>query len=305
MKKKLLILGGVIVVVALLCFGVFVQMQKTSSLSQGYATDEMRAGVSRGWEEEAMDDRALDMPKTASAVPSPTNQAADFDRIVVYSASISIVANDVSATVETIKAHTTEVGGYVASVSSSLEQDVPRAQMSLRIPTEKLEDTLQFIREQGVRVVDDSLSGQDVTEEYVDLQARLKNLQASETQLLTIMKTASKVEDVLKVHSQLQQVREEIERLQGRKQYLDHWTKLADVRVSLSTDASAIPVVKSSETWRPLVIAKEAIAALVLVLKSVVNVIIWIVVFIPIWGTAILAVLWKRRKKKTPSGRRN
>lgn len=237
-------------------------------------------------------------PQWAEADDSASAQGQVGERIVIRSARLAIVSKDVQKATEALKGYAQENGGFVVSANvESAESEAPTATVSFRIPADKLDAAVAFVRLQAVRVASESIAGEDVTEEYVDLTARLKNLTASETQLLAIMKDARKTEDVLAVRREIERVRAEIESLTGRKKYLDQSAKMSSVVVTIATDEASLPVVKTEDQWRPVVVMKQAAAALLDVLKFLVNVVIWAIVFVPVWGTAILVVrYWKRKR---------
>lgn len=220
------------------------------------------------------------------------------ERLVIRSAQISIVSQEVKQAAEALKRYAQANGGFVVSAQVwSEEGSPPSAQVSFRIPADKLDATVAFVRSQAVRVASESVTGEDVTEEYVDISAKLKNLEASEEQLRAIMKDAKKTEDVLAVHRELTRVRGEIDALAGRKKYLEQSAALSSVTVAIATDEASLPVVESGDQWRPLVVAKGAVAAFLGVVRFLANFAIWAVIFVPLWGTAYLAVrYWRRRR---------
>ncbi|MDD5103320.1 MAG: DUF4349 domain-containing protein [Candidatus Peribacteraceae bacterium] len=300
MKKTLLWIAGI--VLAVVVIGII------AVLASAFFDD---GSQGRQWEESAYD--GVDMlnskvgaPARAllpTSVPEGATRDSAFagqvqERIVIRSAWVAIVAEDVRAAAEALKGYVQTNGGFVVSANvRSEEGEPPTAQVSFRIPADTLDAAVAFARSQALRVASESVSGEDVTEEYVDVTARLKNLTASETQLLAIMKDARKTEDVLAVRRELERVRAEIESLTGRKRYLEESAKLSSVTVSIATDEASLPVVESGNEWRPLVVARGAVAALLDVLKFLVNLAIWIVIFVPVWGTAILVVrYWKKRR---------
>ena len=247
-------------------------------------------------------------PREWDALPDSVGNSKSYDesanvqqgeRVIIRSARMSLVAVDVQKTVSALKAYTEEHNGFVVSAEVQTQEDMaPRATVSLRIPAEKLDAALVFIRQQALRVASESVSGEDVTEEYVDLKARLTNLEASERQFLTIMKDARKTEDVLAVQREIERVRGEIESLTARKKYLEESAKLSSVVISIATDEASLPVVDAGDEWRPFVVAKSAASSLLDMLKFLVNVVIWAIVFVPVWGTAWLVVrYWKRRRR--------
>jgi hypothetical protein len=115
--------------------------------------------------------------------------------------------------------------------------------LEVRVPFSQFDAFLGEIRSAGSRVAAEKITGQDVTEEYIDLEARIRTQKALEGQFLEIMKRAAKVEDALEVQSALANVRTEIERLEGRRRFLENQTSLSTIRVTLQPPA---PLVSAS-----------------------------------------------------------
>jgi len=301
MKKVSLWIGGVLLVVIAVA-AVLAIVNQSSHLGAGTSASRDYGYDGAYPAKEMANVRAPSVAPTASqwaeADDSATGQGQVGERIVIRSARLAIVAKDVQQAAETLKGYAQENGGFVVNANVESNEDMPpTAQVSLRIPADKLDAAVAFVRKQAVRVASESVSGEDVTEEYVDLEAKLKNLNASETQLLSIMKDARKTEDVLSVRREIERVRGEIDSLTGRKKYLDQSAKMSSVFVSIATDEASLPVVKTEDQWRPVIVMKQAASTLLDVLKFLVNVVIWSIVFVPVWGTAILVVrYWKRRR---------
>lgn len=299
MKKLLLWIGGAIAVIFLLFVVAVVliglNVIPVSRTSIGH--DEFGyGGAMPGAPREALElsNRAPTVTKDADAsLPAG-------ERVIIRTAWMSIVAEDVQKAVDAIKSYAEGHDGFVVSVEVERDEDAaPSATVSFRIPAETLDAAVTFVRQQGLRVASESVRGEDVTEEYVDVTARLKNLQISESQLQAIMKNATKTEDVLNVHRELERVRGQIESLTGRKKYLEESAKMSSVTVTVATDEASLPVVEPEDQWRPFVVMKAAAAALLDVLEFLVNAVIWVIVFVPIWGTAWLVVRsWRRRRSQ-------
>lgn len=113
----------------------------------------------------------------------------------------------------------------------------------VRVPSTQFGPTVEEIRGVGTRVKQEKITGQDVTEEYVDLEARIRTQRALEAQFLEIMKQARKVTDALEVQRQLAEVRTEIERLEGRRRFLENQSNLSTISVTL---APSTPIVAAS-----------------------------------------------------------
>jgi hypothetical protein len=105
--------------------------------------------------------------------------------------------------------------------------------LSVRVPAAQFNQVMDEIRAVGARVIQEKVTGQDVTEEFMDLEARIKNQKALELQFLEIMKRAGKVDDALSVQRQLAEVRTEIEKLEGRRRFLENQSSLSTINVTL------------------------------------------------------------------------
>jgi hypothetical protein len=157
----------------------------------------------------------------------------DIQRMVIKNASVALVVEDVTSALQQITTMATVNGGYV--INSNIREDQNRlyADISFRVTADKFDQTLQSLHGIAVDVRSETTSGQDVTEEYVDLEAQLHNLEASETQLLALMDKAGTVEEILKVQQQLTATRGQIEQIKGRMQYLEQSAALSVIYASL------------------------------------------------------------------------
>ena len=140
-------------------------------------------------------------------------------------------------------------GGFVVTSEmtqqTSEDNSKPSVSVNLvvRVPATQFDSVVQEIRAAGSRVLQEKRTGQDVTEEFIDLEARIKNQRALETQFLEIMKRAGKVEEALEVQRQLAEVRTEIEKLEGRKRFLENQASLSTINVTLQTPTQIVNAV--------------------------------------------------------------
>lgn len=220
-------------------------------------------------------------------------------RLVIKTGEISVVVKNVRASAEAIAAYAKSHGGYI--VSSNISQDgiAPSATVTIRIPVAVFDAGFAELKAIG-DVQSENVTGEDVTDQYVDLNARLHNLQVTESQLQEIMRRATKISDVLEVQEQLTAVRGNIESLQGRIKYLKDSASMSSLTVYLSTDPSQLPVVhEPTDTWKPIAVAKEALRSLLDIAKSFGSLLIWVVIFIPLWalGTAVVWAIVKLVKR--------
>jgi Sec-independent protein translocase protein TatA len=234
----------------------------------------------------------------ALAAQPEAEQKALPSRMIIRTATVSLVVRDAAATMASIAKLADAKGGYVADSKQWRENDNIRASLTVRVPAEQLSPMLDAIRHAGVRVDSESVTGQDVSEEFSDLGAQLKNLQATEAELRdllgTVRQRTQKAADILEVYNQLTKIRGEIERIQGRMRYLGQMTALSTINLELIPDAITRPVVESG--WRPLVVVRSAGRALVETLKWLASAAIWIgIYFLPIGLLIALAIALLRR----------
>ncbi|MGB7200944.1 MAG: DUF4349 domain-containing protein [Pyrinomonadaceae bacterium] len=178
---------------------------------------------------------SLDQTRTALIDTAPT------DRKIIRNADLSLESESPEETQRRITAIAESHGGFVVE-SQQTSSDVRATtrdivSMSVRVPSQKFADTLDQIRQTSERVVFETVKGDDVTEEFIDVEARLKAKKALEQQFVEIMKRASNVEDALNVQSQLGDVRSEIERIEGRKRFLENQSSLSTIKIKLQTPA--------------------------------------------------------------------
>lgn len=243
-------------------------------------------------------------PKAVSSSLFPVREAAPVesqDRLVVQESSLSLLVKDVRGVADKITQKAREAGGYLINSSLSKPEDAPYANISVRIPAEKLNEVLDFYRKLAIKVSSENLFGYDVTDEYVDLEARLATHQKTKEKFEAILKTAVKVQDILEVNRELINVQTQIDNLKGRQKYLEQTAKLAKITVYLSTDELALPYTPT-EAFRPAVILKQAVRSLVATARKIITLVIWLVVYLPVGvliylGYLLLKKLPKKLKK--------
>ncbi len=234
------------------------------------------------------------------------------ERIVIKNADLAIVVADVEGRMKNIQIMAEQMGGFV--VSSNLYQsytsdyvEVPEAQIVIRVPSEKLDEAMDQIKKDTVEVPTENVSGQDVTAEYVDLQSRLKNLEAAEAQLDEILQKATETEDVVNIFNQLVYYREQIELVKGQIKYYEEAAALSAISVHIIAEETIKPVVIGK--WEPKGVALEAIQDLIDFMKGfteflirfvIYNLPVLILIFIPLYLVFVgaRAVFRKMRGKK-------
>ncbi len=196
---------------------------------------------------------------------SPSSTALDAERLVVQSADLVIVATDPAAAMDNIAEMAQAMGGYV--VASNVRQvrinediEVPRAIITVRVPARRMQQALEDIEEEAIRVDAKDQSGQDVTAEYTDLESRLRNLERAEAQLTEIMNQANETDEVLNVFNRLNSITEQAEVIQGQLAYFDQASAFSSITVTIQAEEPE-PVVEQpkEELWQANEIAAQAV----------------------------------------------
>lgn len=218
-----------------------------------------------------------------SVAPAPDSAQTVQNRLVIRNANLSLVVKDPAAAIDQFSRMAENMGGFVVSsniyqtaystTSSGDARFVNQANLSIRVPADRLNDALAQIKTASLEVRSQTVTGQDVTQEYTDLQSQLTNLQSAEAQLRQIMENATKTTDVLAVFQQLKDIQGQIEVIKGRIQYLDQSSKLSQITMDLMPDVAAEPV--KVGPWSPLGTVKAAYRTLIVALQAAADAAIW------------------------------
>jgi hypothetical protein len=292
MNKKMIILF-VIAILLTSCFGRSNQVSGAiSEKSVSLAYDDAESGF---WEPSEVDSDIY----REEGIRSRESQT----RLIIKNASLSIVVEGPGDTMAFITELASEFGGFVVESNFYRIQldgglEVPEANITIRVPSEKLDQALLEIKALAGEVLNENISGQDVTQEYTDLESRLRNLEKAEEQLTVIMEQAWETEDVLNVYNQLVYKQEEIELIKGQMKYYEQSAALSAISISIQANEAVQPLKIGS--WQPVGVAKQALQALINTLKFLANMLIWIALYIlPVALILFYPVrwLWKGTKK--------
>jgi Domain of unknown function (DUF4349) len=171
--------------------------------------------------------------------PNAAVDSAPTDRKIVRNAELNLESDSPEQAQQKITSLAESKGGFVVESQQSssdtkvMTNDV--VTMTVRVPSVKFLETLDEIRNTGSRVIVETIKGTDVTEEFIDIEARLKAQKALEQQFVEIMKRANTVDDALSVQRQLADVRSEIEKVEGRRRFLENQSSLSTIKIKLQT----------------------------------------------------------------------
>lgn len=231
------------------------------------------------------------------------------ERLVIRTGSLDLIVPDVEQALEQVQALAEEMGGYVVSLSTYQYEEGLQASITIRVPADSFDRAMDRLKNLATTVRQESVSGQDVTEEYVDLESRLRHLRAKEKQLLEFLDQAEDTEAVLAVYEHLSATQQEIEQVTGRMQYLENQAALATITVSMIPDVLAQPL--ETGGWNLPGTVRNALETLLGVLEICVKATIYLVIVIlptlillaiPVVGLVFL-IRWlvrrSRRRQKT------
>jgi hypothetical protein len=319
-RSRFVALGAVVVVlggVACNAAGAFVQPAPTTApaalqrAADGVARSAAVPAPAAGGVAVAVSAAAPGQPLNAAVAPqgaesnAPDTSAQMLNRMVIRTAQLSVEVQDIEQALAQVRAVASRGGGFVSASNTHFEkvndQDRMVADLTLQVRSDVVDNAMSDLRALG-KVTNENSGSQDVTEEYVDLDSNLRNLQASETAILKLMDKATQIQDVLTLQRELTNVRGQIERIQGRKTYLERRTDMATISISLR-----LPPAPSAQSttggWDPLGVAQRGWQASLTLLRGVAEAVIivlafswWLVPFV-----ALGVYVWLQRRRTPPT----
>ena len=281
-------------------------------------------------------------PDVATAPSSSTTNGASAQAVVVTTqrkiiknANFNLTVENVDTAVDRLTGIAGDFGGYITSSRTFFEGGLKAGTVTFAVPVDRFEETLRRVRGLALKVEQESASGQDVTDQYVDLESQVRNLEATADRIREFLKKAQTVEEALKVNQQLSQVEKEIETIKGKLNYMGDRAAFSTVTVELreprptptvtltptltptptvTPTPTATPTTTPTATptpWNPGATVQQAVDTQSSLLRTLVELLIWIsVVFLPYLIVAglglwcfMLIVRWmnKRPTKRPPT----
>jgi hypothetical protein len=292
-KKKIIIAGviaGAVIIAAVFALSISSQMSGTRTPTDltGSVSYEKSAPPRSGLE-------TMEVPaSTEETVQDFAEAEIPADKKIIKNGDLTLKVTDADESVSQITEAARENGGDIFSSNLYEGTDGTKSgTITVKVPVANFEKTFAEIKKIANLVVRELISAQDVTEQYTDLQSRLKNKQAEEQAFAKILERAGEIDDVLKVTKELARVRGEIEVLQGRIKLLESQTDMATITAQLSEDSK----ITITDKWRPFQIAKNAASSLLRDIQKYVNFVIVLVIrvipviilyFVLIWVVYLL-----------------
>jgi len=236
---------------------------------------------------------AADGGRGESWIPSELTTELTEDRKIVKTGSMTLEVEDIAETMDEVAEMADELNGYVVSSYKYEYERKVLGRIIIRVPSEKFEEAFARLRQLAIAVPDEITKAKDVTEEYVDLEAQLSNLLATETQYLALMEKAETVEEMLKVQKELSNVRGQIEQIEGRMKYLEQTSETSLIEVDLEEPKGL------AEPWSASAAFQAAVRGLTTFGRGLATVLIWLGIFCWAWVPPL--VIWLRRRRRAKS----
>jgi hypothetical protein len=224
------------------------------------------------------------------------------DRNLILTAKIDMRSKDPWLTSDRAQAIASGLGGDVLNLSQSGTADSRSASLTIRVPSSRFGDALQQLKSLEGEVQTSGVSAQDVTDQFVDLQARLTAKQAEEQRYIAILNRANTIDEILKVDASLGSVRTQIEQLTAQINSIKQRTDFSTISMSIST-LSVLPGDTTTKAWDPAKTVGRALAALGAMMQVFADVVIWLVVFgwLPLIAFAVLIFAARMRRPTAPT----
>ncbi|HVD30119.1 MAG TPA: DUF4349 domain-containing protein [Methylomirabilota bacterium] len=224
------------------------------------------------------------------------------DRNLILTAKIDMRSKDPWATADRAQAIASGLGGDVLNLSQSGTADSRSASLTIRVPSARFGDALQALKSLEGEIQTSGVSAQDVTDQFVDLQARLTAKQAEEQRYIAILNRANTIDEILKVDASLGNVRTQIEQLTAQINSIKNRTEFSTISMSIST-LTALPGDTTSKAWDPAKPVGRALAALGAMMQVFADVVIWLIVFgwLPLLAFAVLIFAARMRRPAAPT----
>ncbi|KKW35965.1 MAG: hypothetical protein UY81_C0035G0004 [Candidatus Giovannonibacteria bacterium GW2011_GWA2_53_7] len=269
--QKYLLLFGALVLVLLISSSPKPVTTSSQSPAPTIAYDEVGSGSFAMGNDGSS--RNLAVKSEASATP----EEGSTEQRIIRQADLSMLVSSVEEAQVSLQEIAKTHAGFVRDASVYEQQDKTLSGYAvLRVEASRFDSAMQAIRDLALNVERESVSGTDVTEQFVDLEAQLKNARAEEQAYLALLNRAGSVTELLEVQRELSNVRGRIEMFEGRLKYLSDQTDLATITINLSEKPSLIA---PTGNFRLGDTFKEAIQTLVLAFQEVAKGLVWLLIF--------------------------
>jgi hypothetical protein len=270
---------------------------------------------------EAVGVEATPQAKVA-ATPAPTSAARDdaaplpvayrVNRMIIKNAELRLQVTDTDAAIDRVTQIAADTFGYILTARSWYQADFKYATITIGVPVDEFENAVRRLRALAVKVLDENASGTDVTDQFVDLESKLRNLEATEARIRSFLDKATSVEEALRVNQELAEITAQIEQIKGQMNYLRDRAAYSTITIHLEPEVptptpTPTPTVTPTPTpvaWRPGQTLSSATDVLGAILRTLADLFIWLVVVLGPFILLLALLVWigirlRRRWRKT------
>ena len=228
-----------------------------------------------------------------------TENVAVTTHLIIKSAEMRLLVEDSDRAIDRVTQIVGDSGGYIISsrVWNQPHYDGKNykyATVTMGVPVESFERALNRLRDISIEVLDETASGEDVTDQYVDLQSQLTNLEATRERIKSFLEDAQTVDEALRINQQLSEIERQIEEIKGRINYLQDRSSYSTITVTLEPELPEIEPTPTPEPtpWTPSETVGDAWKTLTKAYQGIIDLLIWfLLVFVPIFGPPVL-IIW-------------
>lgn len=268
-----------------------------------------------GISEQSLD--SIGFPVADTTAYELTNRSGDLtvlersNRMIVKNADIRLLVEDTNTAIDRTTQIVGDSGGYIVSsrvwYQDYAQYQLKYASITLGIPVDEFENVLSRLRGLAIEVSDETASGEDVSDQYVDLQSQLTNLEATRERVKSFLEDAKNVDEALRINQELSVLDAQIEQIKGRMNYLSDRSAFSTITITLEPELPELAPAPKPDGWNPGLVLKEAVEVLTKAYQGIAEFAIWLgVVILPIFlpPALLLWLVWKffTRKPKVASG---
>lgn len=254
---------------------------------------------------------SIGFPVADNAAYEITNQSGDLtvlersNRMIVKNADVRLLVEDTNTAIDRTTQIVGDAGGYIVSsrvwYQDYAQYQLKYASVTLGVPVEEFEKVLSRLRGLAVEVRDETASGDDVSDQYVDLQSQLTTLEATQERVKSFLDDAKTVDEALRINQELSNLDAQIEQIKGRMNYLSDRSSFSIITINFEPEYPELDAPKA-QAWNPGAIFERALKSLTVAYQGVAEFVIWLLVAVlPLLlpPALILWVLWKMFARKT------
>jgi hypothetical protein len=254
-----------------------------------------------------------DLPVYATAMPPIDGApAAATTHMIIKSAEVKLLVADTDTAIDRATQVVGDAGGYIVSSRVWYQpyydgENYKYATITIGVPVQEFEHTLSRLRGLSIKVLDESASGDDVTDQFVDLQSQLTNLEATRERIKTFLDSAKTVDEALRINQELSNIEAQIEQIKGQMNYLQDRSAYSTITINFEPELPELEpaVTPTPNPWNPGETFKNAKETVTIAYQGIVDFLIWFfIVLVPILAPPALVIwgLWKlfTRKSKKP-----